>query len=174
MNARLWAGLGLALALPTLACEGGAVRLWSWPQAASTAQLHLHPGDLLLISLPQADQLYWLDQPEPQAEPAVQALRDSAQQTQLQALHLSERHANDLVYRAVAAGEAHIDFKAYALQSHPLSQEPPPRLHLHLYIDPLPAPVPAAPAPAAHHFWFWPQRKAAPAPGPCAAAATDH
>ncbi len=146
--------IGLWPGLAAVACPPSGVDLWSWPAQTAHASVHIHTGDLLFISLPQPQRLYWLDNRHGEARQALQALRDDDLQAALALHQLPSGHASDLAYRALSAGHWTIDLQAYRLGGAMAVAEQPSHLQLDIDVAAV-EPAPPPPPPAKKHFWFW-------------------
>ncbi len=157
------------------ACPSSDVTLWPWPVQTTHASVHVHTGDLLFISLPQPQHLYWLDERQGDARQALQALRDDDLQAALVLHQLAPAHATDLTYRALRAGHWTVDLHAYRLGAATLVDDQPAHLRLDIDVEDA-ALAAAAPMtkPARKHVWFWQHAAAATTTAtPCPLAPTD-
>ncbi len=115
----VWLGLILVGAGQVQACqEAGNGKsqdrdLLTWPLSATHQSLQVYVGDVVLITLPHLDSLYWLDQDVPVG--VLRTLRDDALEATLTLMDLDSTHRNDTAYTVLAPGHARIHFQAFVL-----------------------------------------------------------
>lgn len=85
----------------------------TWPLPATHQSMQVYVGDVVLISLPNSDSLYWLDQDVPVG--VLRSLRDDALQATLTLMDLGGAHRNDVAYTVMSSGHAKIHFQAFVL-----------------------------------------------------------
>ncbi len=123
MNVRLTLGVVLGLmfigASQVQACqkEGDSKvqdrDLLTWPLSVTHQSMQVYVGDVMLITLPHLDSLYWLDQDVP--VDVLRPLRDDALQATLTLMDMDSSHRNDAAYSVLAPGHARIHFQAFVL-----------------------------------------------------------
>ncbi|NNM51035.1 MAG: hypothetical protein HKM02_02260 [Pseudomonadales bacterium] len=87
--------------------------LLTWPLPDTHQLMQVYVGDVVLITLPHLESLYWLDQDVPVS--VLRSLRDDALEATLTLMDLDGAHRNDLAYTVIAPGHAQIHFQAFVL-----------------------------------------------------------